>query len=54
MRREFVTVFRPAAPEEARDAAFAGVVRKQWKALEPLVRWVMDYAAPSEGEAEED
>jgi uncharacterized protein (TIGR02453 family) len=48
MRREFVTASRAVAPDEARDAAFAAQLKKQWKAMEPLVRWVMDHAAPSQ------
>ncbi|NUR25299.1 MAG: DUF2461 domain-containing protein [Catenulispora sp.] len=52
MRRSHVTAGRDVAPDEAGDAGFAAVLKKHWRALTPLVEWVMANAAPSEGEPE--
>jgi hypothetical protein len=50
MRREYITAGRAVAPAEAADAGFAAVVRKDWRAIAPLVGWIMKYAAPSTDE----
>ena len=47
MRREYITAGRDVAPDEARGAAFATTVKKEWQAITPLVEWVMANAAPS-------
>jgi uncharacterized protein (TIGR02453 family) len=47
MRREYITAGRAVAPAEAEGAGFAAVVRKDWRAIGPLVGWIMKYAGPS-------
>lgn len=46
MRREYLSAGRDVDPAEAADASFVAVVRKDWRALTPLVDWVMANAAP--------
>lgn len=50
MRREYITAGRAIAPSEAGGAEFAALVRKDWRALTPLIEWIMKYAAPSTDE----
>ena len=50
MRREYITAGRAIAPSEAGGAEFATLVRKDWRALTPLIEWIMKYAAPSTDE----
>lgn len=50
MRREYVTAGREVDPDEAGGAGFAAVVKKDWRAMTPLVEWVLANAAPSETE----
>jgi len=50
MRREFLTAGRAVAPSEAADAGFAAAVKKDWRAITPLVDWALAYAAPASGD----
>ena len=52
MRREFITASRDVAPAEAAGAGFAAVVKKDWRAITPLLDWIMANAAPSQDEAD--
>ena len=47
MRREYITAGRAVAPPEAGDAGFAAAATKDWRAITPLIDWIMKYAAPS-------
>lgn len=50
MRREYITAGRAIAPSEAGDAGFVASARKDWRAITPLVDWIVKYAAPSTDE----
>ncbi|GAA1996753.1 DUF2461 domain-containing protein [Catenulispora subtropica] len=47
MRREYVNAGRDVDPADAAGPGFVAVLKKDWRALTPLVEWVMANAAPS-------